>query len=49
MNACSRIVLVAVPLFFATSAWSGDFQTGLDAFNSADYDTALAEWHQLAA
>ncbi len=48
MNACSRLVLAAMPLFLATSAWSGDYQTGLDAFNSADYDTALTEWQPLA-
>ena len=48
MNTMSRVVLAAVPLFLAANAWSGDFQTGLDAFNSTDYDTALTEWQPLA-
>lgn len=48
MNAFLRVLLAAVPLFLATAAWSGDFQTGLDAFNSGDYETALAEWQPLA-
>ncbi len=48
MNAFSRVFLAAVPLFLASAAWSGDFQTGLDAFNSGDYDTALAQWQPLA-
>ncbi len=48
MNAFSRVFLAAVPLFLASVAWSGGFQTGLDAFNSGDYDTAMAEWQPLA-
>lgn len=43
-----RVLLVAITLLFAASAWSGDFQKGLDAYNSADYETALSEWQPLA-
>ena len=48
MNVFSRVFFAAVPLVLATAAWSGDYQTGFDAFNSGDYDTALAEWQPLA-
>ena len=48
MNAFSRVFLAAVPLFLASVAWSGDFEAGMDAFNSGDYDTALAKWQPLA-
>lgn len=44
----SRAPLAALVLLLAASAWSGDFQKGLDAYNSADYETALAEWQPLA-
>ena len=44
----SRVPLAALALLLAASAWSGDFQKGLDAYNSADYETALAEWQPLA-
>lgn len=40
----ARMVLVAVSLLFVTAAWGDDFQQGLDAYNSADYETALAKW-----
>ena len=48
MNTMTRVVLAALPLFLATTAWSGDYKAGLAAFNSADYDKALAEWQPLA-
>jgi len=48
MIALSRVFLAAVSLFLATAAWSGDFQSGLDAFNSANYAGALTEWQPLA-
>ncbi len=41
MIAFSRVWLAAVPLFLATSAWSGDYQTGRDAYDIGDYATAL--------
>jgi len=44
----TRVPLAALALLLAASAWSGDFQKGLDAYNSADYETALAEWQPLA-
>ena len=48
MNVFSRVFLAAAPLFLASAALSGDFQVGMDAFNSGDYDTALAKWQPLA-
>ena len=44
----SRISLVICGLLLATSAWSGDSEKGLAAYNSTDYDTALAIWQPLA-
>lgn len=44
----SRIILVAGLLLLTPFVWSADFQNGLDAYNSADYETALAEWQALA-
>ncbi len=44
----SRVPLAALALLFAASAWSGDFQKGLYAYDSADYETALIEWQPLA-
>ncbi len=44
----SRILSVAALLLLAAAVWSGDDQKGLDAYNSADYETALHEWQPLA-
>ncbi len=35
-------------LFFAPVAWGADFATGQHAYDSGDYETALAEWQPLA-
>ena len=35
-------------LLLATNAWGGDSQKGFDAYNGADYDTALTLWQPLA-
>ena len=43
-----RSIVAAIALLFASAAFAGDHQKGLDAFNSADYETALAEWRPLA-
>ncbi len=40
--------LAAVSLLFVTAAQGDDFQQGLDAYNSADYETALAKWQSPA-
>lgn len=48
MSMILRIVLPIAALVLAIPAWSADFQAGLDAFNSADYEKALAEWQPLA-
>jgi TPR repeat protein len=44
----SRISLAIGGLLLAAGAWSGDAQKGLDAYNSGDYETALAEFQPLA-
>ncbi len=43
-----RILLAICGLLLAVSAWGGDAQKGLDAYNSTDYETALAVWQPLA-
>lgn len=43
-----RVLLVAGGMLFAATAWSGDSEKGLLAFNSNEYDTALAIWQPLA-
>jgi len=44
----SRVLLVVCGLLLAASAWSGDSEKGLLAFNSNHYDTALSIWQPLA-
>ena len=44
----SRISLLICGLLLATSAWSGDSEKGFAAYNSSEYDTALAIWQPLA-
>lgn len=48
MIAFSRVCLAAVPLFFATVAWSGDYQSGRAAYDIGDYSKALTVWQPLA-
>jgi TPR repeat protein len=43
-----QIMTAIIALAFATAVWGGDSQKGLDAYNSMDYDTALATWQPLA-
>ena len=43
-----RVLLAVCGLLLAVSAWSGDSGKGFAAFNSSDYDTALAIWQPLA-
>jgi len=35
-------------LTVCTLSWGADFQKGFDAYNSGDYQTAIAEWQPLA-
>ncbi len=48
MNAFSRVCLAAMSLLLAATAWSGDYETGFEAYEVGDYGTALAEWQPLA-
>jgi len=43
-----QIMTATIALALATAVWGGDSQKGLDAYNSMDYDTALAVWQPLA-
>lgn len=40
--------LAVIPLLFSPIAWGADFAKGQDAYNSGDYQTAIAEWQPLA-
>ena len=44
----SRISLAVCGLLLAVSAWSSDSEKGLAAYNSTEYDAALAIWQPLA-
>ena len=44
----ARAVLVAVFMLSYLPVWGDDSQQGFDAYNSADYETALAVWQPLA-
>lgn len=48
MRTFPRIVVVSASLLLAFTVRADDFQAGWDAYNSADYDTALAIWQPLA-
>jgi TPR repeat protein len=42
------LALAALVLLVALPAFGGDFAKGQEAYNSADYETAIAEWQSLA-
>ncbi|MDH4055815.1 MAG: sel1 repeat family protein [Gammaproteobacteria bacterium] len=44
----THAMLAAALILFAPLAFGGDYQKGLNAYNSSDYATALAEWQPLA-
>ena len=48
MRTLSRILLVASLLVLSSTGAAGDFKKGWNAYNSADYGTALTEWQDLA-
>lgn len=43
-----QILVATIALALVTAVWGGDAQKGLDAYNSMDYETALAVWQPLA-
>ena len=48
MRIVSGVILLALALIFFSTGWSADFVKGQEAFDSGDYETALAEWQSLA-
>lgn len=44
----ARAVFAAGSILLASLVWGGDSEKGFYAYNSADYETALAEWQPLA-
>ena len=48
MRTLSRMLLAVSLLMFSSTGAAGDFQKGWNAYNSADYETALTEWQDLA-
>lgn len=44
----SGVLLAICGLLIAASAWSGDSEKALDAYNSMDYETAFSVWQPLA-
>ncbi len=46
--AVRRLPLVIALLVFSANAVRADFSDGLEAYDSGDYETALAEWQPLA-
>jgi len=48
MRICQLTLLAALSLLLSSIAWSTDFATGQEAYNTGDYETALAEWRPLA-
>lgn len=44
----TRFILIALLVVFAQTTFA-DYQSGLDAYNSGDYKTALADWKAVAA
>ena len=48
MNIFQRPFLAVISLILASTSWSADFAEGMEAYNSADYQTALTEWQVLA-
>ncbi len=41
-------ILAVLPLMFSPLGWAADLAKGQDAYNSGDYQTAIAEWQPLA-
>ena len=48
MRKRTKLGLAVLALIFSTAGWSADLAKGQDAYNSGDYQTALAEWQPLA-
>ena len=41
-------ILTMLPLILSPISWGAEFATGQEAYNSGDYQTAIAEWQPLA-
>ncbi len=43
-----KVIILSIALIFAHTAWSGDFEDGLSAFNRKDYATAFTKFRSAA-
>ena len=48
MRTFSPAVVAVLPFLLSSTSWSADFAKGNEAYNSGDYQTAIAEWQPLA-
>jgi TPR repeat protein len=48
MHTCSTTFLAVLLLILSSISWSADVAKGQEAYNTGDYQTALAEWQPLA-
>lgn len=48
MHIFQKTFVAVFSLVLASTSWSADFEKGQEAYNSADYQTALTEWQVLA-
>lgn len=48
MRITLRVVFTVIALAFASGTWGADLATAQAAYDSGDYETALAEWQPLA-
>jgi TPR repeat protein len=48
MRDCQTTLLAALASVLCTTSFGADFSTGQQAYNSGDYETALAHWQPLA-
>lgn len=48
MRIIKTTLLAALTLFLTSVSWGADLETGQEAYDMGDYETALAEWQPLA-
>lgn len=48
MRRTPKVIFILIALAFTSNAWSADLATAQAAYDTGDYQTALAEWQALA-